>query len=222
MPKKEEWGAQPPIELLRQWMDHNGWYNRADKDKPFKKIEDIIFISAMGPPGGGRSAITNRLQRHFNYLTYTNLGKESISMIFSKILDAFVGNFSDAVGKLVGPLVESTQVVFKGVADNLRPTPSKSHYTFNLRDISKIMQGVCSAESKQTQKAEDLLRIWIHENQRVFGDRMINQGDKEILLGLLMAETQKMGVTKEQIFNVERLIYGDYYNGIDGENRPYI
>ncbi len=47
------------------------------------KIEDIIFVCAMGPPGGGRSPITKRLERHFSIITYTNLGKESIRMIFS-------------------------------------------------------------------------------------------------------------------------------------------
>ena len=61
MPKKEEYGAQPPLELLRQFMDHGGWYDRKSKEKPFNRIEDIVFISAMGPPGGGRSVITPRL-----------------------------------------------------------------------------------------------------------------------------------------------------------------
>lgn len=102
------------------------------------KIEDIILICAMGLPGGGRSALTQRLQRHFNIITYTNLDKDSIVMIFSSILKAFVSHFSESIAGIVDAMVEATLRVYNAVADTLKPTPSKSHYTFNLRDMSKI------------------------------------------------------------------------------------
>ena len=108
MPKKETYGAQPPIEIVRQWIDHQGWYDRVEKSKPFKKIEDIILVSAMGPPGGGRTSLSQRFQRHFNFLAYTNLGKDSITMIFSKILRAFVSSFSDKIEAVCDGIVEST------------------------------------------------------------------------------------------------------------------
>lgn len=37
------------------------------------KLEDVIILATMGPPGGGRSNITQRMIRHFNMLTYTEL-----------------------------------------------------------------------------------------------------------------------------------------------------
>ena len=43
------YGAQPPIEILRQWMDHAGWYNR--QENVYVNLVDIQFVAAMGPPG---------------------------------------------------------------------------------------------------------------------------------------------------------------------------
>jgi dynein heavy chain len=66
--------------LLRQYLDHGGWYDR--KELTFKKLEDLILLGAMGPPGGGRSQITGRMVRHFNVIAYTELEEDIIKQIF--------------------------------------------------------------------------------------------------------------------------------------------
>ncbi len=130
-------------------MDYKGWYDRKDKEKPFKRIEDIIFIAAMGPPGGGRSVITPRLQRHFNIMTYTDLQDESIHTIFFTIINAFMYNFTADIKNALDGLCQMTLRVYNNVLYGpLKPTPNKSHYTFNLRDISRIFQGLCNANNK--------------------------------------------------------------------------
>lgn len=66
MPQKEKYGAQPPIELLRQWMDTGGWYDLETKE--MKYLTSINFVAAMLPATGGRNVVTMRYLRHYNLI----------------------------------------------------------------------------------------------------------------------------------------------------------
>lgn len=42
-------------------------------------------------------------------------------------------------------LVAGTMKIYMKIQEELKPTPMKSHYTFNLRDFSKVICGICMA-----------------------------------------------------------------------------
>ena len=64
--------------------------------------------------------------------------------IFQTILGNFLAapGWEDEVKALANGVVDSTIEIYNTILRDLRPTPAKSHYQFNLRDISKVFQGV--------------------------------------------------------------------------------
>ncbi|KNE71129.1 hypothetical protein AMAG_15798 [Allomyces macrogynus ATCC 38327] len=189
MPAREVYGAQPPIELLRQWMDHGGWYNLGDKS--FQEFIDLQFVAAMGPPGGGRNPVTSRFLRHFNSIGINAFDDPTLNKIFSVILDwHFKKGFQAAIQTLAGPIVEATRAVYRASMDSLLPTPTKSHYTFNLRDFSRVVQGILLSSPERFADAHKVIRLWAHEVMRVFYDRLVDDGDRNWFYEMIQKTTQ--------------------------------
>ncbi|NP_001357813.1 dynein axonemal heavy chain 12 [Mus musculus] len=237
MPSLEKYGAQPPIELLRQFFDCGHWYDLKDTSKI--TLIDIELIAAMGPPGGGRNAVTPRFIRHFNICTINTFSDETMVRIFSSIMAFYLRThaFSPEYFVLGNQIVSGTMEVYKQSMGNLLPTPAKSHYTFNLRDFSRVIRGCLLIEKDAIESKHTMIRLFVHEVLRVFYDRLINDEDRNWLFLLIKnvikdhfkesfdtvfhhLRNGNAPVTEEDLRN---LMFGDYMNpDLEGDDRVYI
>lgn len=109
--------------------------------------------------------------------------------------------------------------IYGRMSTDLLPTPAKSHYLFNLRDLSKCIQGdlhtvhkcgdgpysselnflpllyplpgVLQADPGVIREHNQIFRLFCHECQRVFHDRLINKTDKKYFYGILSEMASK-------------------------------
>jgi dynein heavy chain, axonemal len=217
MPALETYGAQPPNELLRQMIDQGGFY---DVQKLFfKHVQDVVCVSACAPPGGGRNEVSPRLLRHFHMVWLTNLSEDSMCRIFTNILKGFMASHVPQFQDVAAPLVKSSVNIYLRIQRELLPTPMKSHYTFNLRDLSKIFQGMLMVKAKHMPEQDAIIRLWCHESARVFRDRLISEEDCEWFDDATLHELHtELSASSWGKDNFTGLLYGDF---LTRENKEY-
>ncbi|MGH0152038.1 UNVERIFIED_CONTAM: hypothetical protein FKN15_073253 [Acipenser sinensis] len=222
MPALEQYGAQPPIELLRQYFDHGNWYNLKDPSKIF--LVDIQLIAAMGPPGGSRNAVTP--------------SDETMVRIFSNIMAFYLRNndFPPDYFTVGSQIVNATMEVYKKAMDNLLPTPAKSHYTFNKRDSSRVIQGCLLLKRDSLESKRTMIRLFVHEVFRVYYDSLVDSKDRLWLYKLMkdivkehfkenfdsVFEHLKQGSAPLCEEDMRSLLFGDYMHpDLEEEERLY-
>ena len=189
-----------------------------------------MLVAAAAPPGGGRSELSQRFTRHFNILCLPNPSEESMTLIFNSILKGFMKEklFKPEILELAetASIANATLSIYRQISQELLPTPIRSHYTFNLRDVAKIFQGLLLAKPQVFTKADEFIKLWLHECCRVFHDRLINDSDRRWLLDNLLKMVfvfLKNDWKREEVFGGELpLLYVDFLKrGIELDKRVY-
>ncbi|OHT16379.1 Dynein heavy chain family protein [Tritrichomonas foetus] len=218
MPKPEQYGAQPPLEVLRQYMGYGGFYNR--KELTWIEVKDLTIISACQPPGGGRNKLSPRLLSQFTQLYLSEPSESSLNTIFKTILDVYFKRvkYPDPVVGLAPKLVNASVTLFEKVCQEFLPTPSRSHYTFNLRDLARVFVGVRSSRPEVIYAPETLIDLWEHENFRIYHDRLIDVQDRNAYIELISGLRKKFFQVDETEDRV-RPVFADFVTH-DGYYRP--
>ncbi|CAM9125412.1 unnamed protein product [Ectocarpus sp. 4 AP-2014] len=229
MPEVNAWGDQPTLEMVRLIVEWGG-FCFLDKDKrgDFKVCEDLQYIAAMGHPGGGKNDIPNRLKRNFFIFNLVLPSITSINDIYGQMLRGRFkdGGFDAEVMKVVGNLTQVTISLWRTMKAKMLPTPAKFHYLFNMRDLSRVFQGILltpkttiterggtrAVEGKLNMSpVEVLVNLWRHECERVFCDKLTTNKDKEFfdkylsgLVGEVFGE-ELMDKTKPDFYMVNFL-----------------
>ena len=69
------------------------------------------------------------------------------------------------------------------VAANFRKTATNFHYEFNIRHLSNVFQGLLVAQPDQFKTAEKFVLLWMHESERVYGDRLVRARKMSQVIG---------------------------------------
>ncbi|KAJ8246378.1 hypothetical protein GJAV_G00267070 [Gymnothorax javanicus] len=191
MPEVDAYGTVQPHTLIRQHIDYSHWYDR--HKLLLKDIHSVQYVSCMNPTAGSFT-INPRLQRHFCVFALSFPGVDALSTIYSSILSQHLRGegFGAALQKSCPQLIQLALALHQRVSSSFLPTAIKFHYIFNLRDLSNIFQhspafsseygfttaeGILFSTGDCLKSPQDLVKIYIHESNRVYRDKMVDEKD---------------------------------------------
>ena len=210
MPSIDAYGTQAPNALLKFLIERNKLFQRGG-DLLLRDIIDVRYVGCMSPPAGGNNVVDPRLMTLFNVFNVTFPSKDAIQKIFSSLLTKHLQEFPEDVISTVDQITQATLQLYFLCLEKLPRTPLKFHYIFNLRDISRVYEGLYLSTLDKFPTKASFIRLWRNECHRVFADRLINETDRDLVVGDAIPSLIRQHFKDcEEEAMVNPILYGDF------------
>ncbi|XP_021268215.1 dynein heavy chain 10, axonemal isoform X2 [Numida meleagris] len=221
MPLVDEYGTQQPIALLKLLLEKGFLYDRS-KEMNCKMLRDLGFVAAMGKAGGGRNEVDPRFISLFSVFNIPFPSEQSLNLIYASILKGHTAVFNESISAISETITVCTLELYKRIVCDLPPTPSKFHYIFNLRDLSRVYNGLILTTPERFQTVTQMVRVWRNECLRVFHDRLINEADKALVQGHIKNLIEENFSDELEQAMRDPILFGDFRMALnEGEPRVY-
>ncbi|XP_015260407.1 PREDICTED: dynein heavy chain 10, axonemal [Cyprinodon variegatus] len=221
IPKVDTYGTQQPIAFLKLLLDRGGLYDRG-KELNYKFLKDLIFIAAMGKAGGGRNEVDPRFISLFSVFSSPFPTMESLHLIYASIIKGHTKLFETGIRMVCDTVTECTLELYKHITKDLPPTPSKFHYIFNLRDLSRVYNGLILTKPDNFLTVSQFVRVWRNECLRVFHDRLIDETDKTLVQSHIKKLVEDHFTSEMEEVMRDPILYADYRTALsESEPRVY-
>ncbi|KAM9219274.1 dynein axonemal heavy chain 10 [Leptosomus discolor] len=220
MPRVDEYGTQQPIALLKLLLEKGFLYDRG-KEMNCKILQDLGFIAAMRKAGGGWNEVDPRFISLFSVFNIPFPSEQSLNLIYASILKGHTMMFHESISAISDKITVCTLELYKMIIRDLLPIPSKFHYTFNLRDLSRVYNGLILTTPERFQTVTQMVRVWRNECLRVFHDRLINEADKALVQGHIKKLIEENFRDDLEQAMRDPILFGDFRMALS-EGEPHI
>jgi dynein heavy chain len=108
------------------------------------------------------------------------LSAASMRTIFTAILKGYLSLRPESgLNVFADQIIKCSVDIYLRTVNEFLPTPTKCHYTFNLRDLSKVIQGMLMCKLENIEDKDYLVKLYMCETFRVFRDRLIDEKDRQ-------------------------------------------
>lgn len=222
MPQLDVYDTQSAISLLRQHADYEHWYDVGKL--ALKDIVNTQMLAALNPSAGS-FFVDPRYMRHFWTVSIPFPDNESLFLIYSTFLQGHLKRFKPTLQELAPLIIRSALTLHQNVITSFRKTALNFHYEFNLRHLSGIFQGLLFSDPIKFQDPEKLVKLWVHESERTYGDRLISPEHlakyNTLMFELIKKSFSRYSLNRYFSNSPENLIFCNFASGMNGQDRLY-